>query len=135
MTKTEIKASILANIVGQGNQVDISGKIGGVLNSIIDLIPDPTATFIPKTDFVTEEIELSAANTKYGLTDEIFGKMTKGEIGWVSLGDAATDKAVKIIVREEDKYILCGGADGDTDYHLTITMTDDGKFDITVPAV
>lgn len=135
MTKTEIKASILANLVGQGNQVDISGKIGTILNSIIDLIPDPAATFIPKTDFVTEEIELSAANTKYGLTDEIFGKMTKGEIGWVSLGDASADKAVKIIVREEDKYILCGGVDGDTDYHLTIAMTDDGKFDITIPAV
>lgn len=134
MTKAEIKASILSNIVGQGNQVDISGKIGNILNAIVDLIPTITDTFIPKTAFVTEEIELVPAIAKYGLDDEIFGKLTKGEMNWVSLGSTDAAKAVKIIVREKDKYILCGGADGNTSYQLKITMTDDGKFNIVAPA-
>lgn len=130
MTKAEIKSLILANIVGQGNQVDISGKIGNILNAIIDLIPTISDTFVPKTAFVTEEIELVPAIAKYGLDDEIFGKLSKGELNWISLGSTDAAKAVRVIVREADKYILCGGVDGQTSYQLKITMTDDGKFNI-----
>ena len=41
MTKEEIKASIAANIAGQFDQVDISGKLAGILEGICDLIPGP----------------------------------------------------------------------------------------------
>lgn len=40
MTKEEIKASIAANIAGQFNQIDISGKLAGILEGIVDAIPE-----------------------------------------------------------------------------------------------
>lgn len=39
MTKEEIKASIAANIAGQFNQIDISGKLAGILEAIVDWMP------------------------------------------------------------------------------------------------
>ena len=43
MNKQEIRAAVAAKIAGQGNQVDIGGALGPVLNAIVELIPDSPA--------------------------------------------------------------------------------------------
>lgn len=40
MTKEEIKALVSAKVAGQGNQVDISGALGTILDAIVDAIPE-----------------------------------------------------------------------------------------------
>ena len=50
MTKEEILSAISGTIEGQGNQVDIGGKLADVLKGIVDLIPEPGA------DVVTIEV-------------------------------------------------------------------------------
>lgn len=42
MSKEEIKAAIAEKIAGQGNQLDLSGSLDGILQEIVDIIPDPT---------------------------------------------------------------------------------------------
>lgn len=133
MTKQEIRELIADTMVGQGNQVDLGGKLPQILNSMMDAAPLVTE-FVPKVALETEEIGLSEANVKYGLTDEVFGKMSKGEIDWLSLGATDASKRLRIVVREADKYILCGDVDGETDYQASITMTEDGKFNIVIPS-
>ena len=39
MTTNEIKTLIQNTIAGQGNQVDIGGKLAGILSAIVDAIP------------------------------------------------------------------------------------------------
>ena len=41
MDKQQIKDLIAQNITGQGNQVDISGKLAAILDAIVDEIPAP----------------------------------------------------------------------------------------------
>lgn len=126
MTKQEIKNSVNANIFGQGNQVDISGKLPSIITSIVDLIPDFVTEFVPKVAFETEEISMGEAVIKYGLTDEIFDKMTKGLILWVSLGASDASTRLAITNRVMEKSISSGG--------FSITLTDDGKFNIVIPS-
>lgn len=133
MTKQEIKTAVAANIAGQGNQIDISGKMAAILNAIVDNIPDAITEFVPKVALETEQIAMGEAVTKYGLTDEIFDKMSAGEIHWLSMGAANTAKMLRVVVRERGKYILCGDVVRQTNLQISITLTDDGKFDIVVP--
>lgn len=40
MSKQTIKEAIAKNITGQGNQVDLSGQLGTILDAIVDALPD-----------------------------------------------------------------------------------------------
>ena len=46
MTKEEILSAISGTIEGQGNQVDVGGKLADVLKGIVDLIPEPGADVV-----------------------------------------------------------------------------------------
>lgn len=46
MTKKEMKALVASKIASQGNQVDVSGALGTILNAIVDAIPEAEPSFI-----------------------------------------------------------------------------------------
>lgn len=50
MTKEEIKAIVAVKIAGQGTNVDGGGALSGVLNAIIDTIPESGVMPEPKYD-------------------------------------------------------------------------------------
>ena len=137
MTKEEIKASIAANIAGQFNQVDISGKLAGILEGIVDLIPGPyDLTGLGEISLEYGSVDISDDLAKK-LTSEISIKYTANDEGLEIVCSQITDKGLMMeIARDQfqNESLLClwgtmeVGADGVSAYDLVGLVTGNGTY-------
>lgn len=65
MTKEEIKALVNSAIAGQGNQVDAGGALPGIINAIVDAIPEGGAS-----ETVMYDVLFNASGPAFSLADE-----------------------------------------------------------------
>ena len=77
-TKAQLKATIAATIKGQGDQLDLSGKLGDILDDILDLVPYTLES--SKSSFSdASDLTKSAAATALGISgDELDALMAGG---------------------------------------------------------
>ena len=77
-TKAQLKATIAANIKGQGNQLDLSNTLGDILDDMLDLVPFTLES--SKSSFTdASDLTKSAAATALGISgDELDALMAGG---------------------------------------------------------
>ena len=101
-TKAQIKSAIADNIKGQFNQVDISGKLGDILDNIVDLIPSTLAEVTLESSAASftdaSDLAKAAAATALGITaaqldDLMAGKYTRFAYGTNHAKILAVDSA------------------------------------------
>ena len=77
-TKAQLKASIAANIKGQGNQLDLSNKLGDILDDMLDLVPFTLES--SKSSFSdASDLTKSAAATALGITGDELDDLMRGK--------------------------------------------------------
>lgn len=77
-TKAQLKATIASTIKGQGDQLDLAGKLGDILDDILDLVPFTLES--SKSSFSdASDLTKTAAATALGITGDELDALMAGQ--------------------------------------------------------
>lgn len=130
MNKTSLKAIIAKAITGQGNQVDLTGSLDSVLNSIIDELPE-TLVVKGKSATTTQTGHSWTVDNTAAELAAVFGKILNSPTlarvvinlnnGTGNAPDFVTMQKLNV---DEDEIVATSHIGGKT-YTLTLTLSDD----------
>ena len=77
-TKAQLKATIAESVKGQGDQLDLSGKLGDILDDILDLVPFTLNS--SKSSFSdASDLSKAEAATALGITGDELDDLMRGK--------------------------------------------------------
>lgn len=100
MTKEEILSAISGTIEGQGNQVDVGGKLADVLKGIVDLIPEDDVVTIALVSLSDGDESEEAVLDRIEINDK---NPTKEQL--IEL--AQSNKVISLGYTRGDQFIKC----------------------------
>lgn len=105
-TKAQLKATIASTIKGQGDQLDLAGKLGDILDDILDLVPFTLES--SKSSFSdASDLTKTAAATALGITGDELDALMAGDYTRFAYG---TNHAKILAVDSADGANLSMGA-------------------------
>ena len=105
-TKAQLKATIAESVKGQGDQLDLSGKLGDILDDILDLVPFTLNS--SKSSFSdASDLSKAEAATALGITGDELDALMAGQYTRFAYG---TNHAKILSVDSADGASLSMGA-------------------------